>query len=755
MKFFRRVRSEVNVAPLLEELRTQDHAWLINTSRQDKIMVQRDTNTIFICAPVRRSDLQVNENQESSFTALSEAFPKAATFMTNFAKAMNCKLSRATIVRLKPKSQVFRHTDAGAYYFIRDRYHLVLRSSAGSLMKSGDEEVRMQEGELWWFDNKQFHEAYNESDEWRIHYIFDLLPQAYEHLAVNPMQVRTESERAGRAAQNSVPSLRSRGLLLSAIRDQAILRGEHQRLISPNGGNNAWLIDIRRISLQPLILDAIADLFWKTCGDSVPFQVGGMEVAAIPLLTAILMKGADRGTPVNGFIVRKERKPYGAGNLIEGILTDAPVVIVDDILNSGRSIEKVRVVLEHEKKTIAFVFVLIDYHSKGGEVWRDMYSIDVRAPFGLSDFNLSLREPTEPPPSAIFRQRWTFEAPDPNFFHRVPKSFPANDGERVYFGSDCGVFWCVNADDGAVAWTFRVSARGHKNIWSAPAVHNGRVFFGSYDGNVYCLDATTGAEVWRFTGADWVGSSPAVAPDLDLVFIGLEFAGKGKRGSIVALSIETGEKVWEHLTKRYTHASPAYWAERQLVACGSNDNEMFLFDARTGAVRWRFETKAEGVEKSSIRHAPAFDVKRGHVVTGCANGYIYIIDVETGTEVWSVRTDNAIYTIPLIVGDTAFIGSTDKYLYVLDLEQQKIKKRIYAASKIFGPPRLLAGRVYFGACSGVIYELDPETTQVTGTHQLPDAVTNALSYNEKNGYFYALTYVNQLFALKLHNRPGS
>ncbi len=73
----------------------------------------------------------------------------------------------------------------------------------------------------------------------------------------------------------------------------------------------------------------------------------------------------------------------------------------------------------------------------------------------------------------------------------------------------------------------------------------------------------TGAEVWRFTGADWVGSSPALAPELGLLFIGLEFAVEGKRGSIAALRMENGEKVWEHMTKRYTHASPAYWPERQ------------------------------------------------------------------------------------------------------------------------------------------------------------------------------------------------
>jgi len=189
------------------------------------------------------------------------------------------------------------------------------------------------------------------------------------------------------------------------------------------------------------------------------------------------------------------------------------------------------------------------------------------------------------------------------------------------------------------------------------------------------------------------------------------------------------------------------------VACGSNDNEMFLFDASTGAMRWRFETRGGSDEKGSIRHAPAFDRVRGHVITGCADGWIYIIDVETGNEVWSVQTDNTIYTVPLVVDDAAYVGSTDKHLYILDLAQRTVKAKINAGSKIFGPSRLLNGHIYFGACNGIIYQVDPGTGQVTGTHQLPDAVTNALSYNPTNGSFYALTYVNQLFALNL--KPGA
>ena len=493
-------------------------------------------------------------------------------------------------------------------------------------------------------------------------------------------------------------------------------------------------------------LDAAAELFWQECAGRMPFQVGGMEAAAIPFLSAIMMKSVSRGTPVNGFIVRKERKTYGAGNSIEGSLTGAPIVMVDDLLNSGASMEKARVVLEQENKTIAFAYVLIDYESPQGKLWRKRHGIPLIAPFRLSEFGLSIERP-DPQPMATFHNRWRFASPDPNFFHRVPKSFPATDGERVYFGSDSGVFWCLDAGDGSVVWNFKVNARGHKNLWSSPALHDGRVYFGSYDGNVYCLDAATGMEVWRFTEADWIGSSPALAPELGYLFIGLEFAVEGKRGSIAALRLENGEKVWEHMTRRYTHASPAYWPERQLVACGSNDNEMFLFDASSGAMRWRFETRGEAGGKGSIRHAPAFDTKREHLLTGCADGWIYIIDVETGQEVWSVKTDNTIYTVPLVVEDKAYIGSTDKYLYVLDLERRAVKTKIFAGSKIFGPPRLLQGRIYFGACNGIVYEIDPATDEITGTHQLPDAITNALTYNPDDGRFLCLNVCKRAFRL--------
>jgi aspartyl/asparaginyl beta-hydroxylase (cupin superfamily) len=192
MKFFRRLGSGVNVAPLLAEIEACGDAWLHNTSRQDKISVQRHTNTIFLRSAVRRPDLSINENQESCLTQIAGNFPRAIALMAEVARRLNAELSRANIVRLAPHSKVHRHIDTGSYYLIRDRYHFVLHSPTGSVLVSGDEQVRMLPGELWWFDNKQHHWAENESDEWRLHYIFDLLPKAYKPLARNPLYITSD-----------------------------------------------------------------------------------------------------------------------------------------------------------------------------------------------------------------------------------------------------------------------------------------------------------------------------------------------------------------------------------------------------------------------------------------------------------------------------------------------------------------------------------------------------------------------------------
>ncbi len=101
--------------------------------------------------------------------------PHASAYIEDLTTQFRGLPGRAAIVRLRPHGRVYEHIDRGIYYQLRDRYHLVLRSRVGSRLRAGPEEIRMQEGELWWFDNCLPHEAFNDSDEPRLHLIFDIL----------------------------------------------------------------------------------------------------------------------------------------------------------------------------------------------------------------------------------------------------------------------------------------------------------------------------------------------------------------------------------------------------------------------------------------------------------------------------------------------------------------------------------------------------------------------------------------------------
>jgi Aspartyl/Asparaginyl beta-hydroxylase len=179
MRYFNRIEQGVDPAPFLAEIAAREDAFAAATGRQDKIAVQREALAIPLRG-VRKSALAGRDPRdvhESRWTSGATGYPMACAFISRIAEQLDSELSRAKIVCLPAGHRVYPHTDRGEYYRLRNRYHLVLKSSRGSWLRSGDEEVRMAEGELWWFDNDQIHEAFNDGDEDRIHIIFDLLPK--------------------------------------------------------------------------------------------------------------------------------------------------------------------------------------------------------------------------------------------------------------------------------------------------------------------------------------------------------------------------------------------------------------------------------------------------------------------------------------------------------------------------------------------------------------------------------------------------
>ncbi len=179
MTHFTKILGRFNVTPLLAELEAAPDMWMADTSRQRNVRCQRDTWSIFLRAPQKPlppGAENANDVHGSRLAPAAATFPRALALCESVAKEQCGTLGRATLVALLPKRRVFPHVDSGAYYRIRDRYHLVLRSSEGSPLTAEHETVVMREGELWVFNNKVNHWAVNPSEELRVHLIFDLLP---------------------------------------------------------------------------------------------------------------------------------------------------------------------------------------------------------------------------------------------------------------------------------------------------------------------------------------------------------------------------------------------------------------------------------------------------------------------------------------------------------------------------------------------------------------------------------------------------
>lgn len=93
---------------------------------------------------------------------------------------------------------------------------------------------------------------------------------------------------------------------------------------------------------NPQMMRVVVDEFFIMAKREIghlDFVVCGREWSALPLLGAIINESERGGTPIPGFIVRRDRKTYGIHNFIEGgnTLPPRPALIIDDLCNSTNS----------------------------------------------------------------------------------------------------------------------------------------------------------------------------------------------------------------------------------------------------------------------------------------------------------------------------------------------------------------------------------------------------------------------------------
>ena len=112
------------------------------------------------------------------------------------------------------------------------------------------------------------------------------------------------------------------------------------------------------------ILDLLA-------ADKMPDAVGGMAIGADPITAAVITMSAVRGTPIRGFMVRKESKGHGTNQFVEGpVRPGDEVVIVEDVVTTGGSSLKAIERVEAFGMKVAGVIAIIDRMEGGREAFE-------------------------------------------------------------------------------------------------------------------------------------------------------------------------------------------------------------------------------------------------------------------------------------------------------------------------------------------------------------------------------------------------
>jgi len=230
-------------------------------------------------------------------------------------------------------------------------------------------------------------------------------------------------------------------VLIDVIQNEVFITKDEANIVSSGGTEMPWFFDFKNILLQPNYLDLIAEIFWDEYEHNYPFQVSGLDVAAIPLIAAIVIKSIERGKPVSGFFIRKSRKGAGLLKIVEGKVTEEKIILVDDLINSGKSVTKQLAVLSRLGKRVFEVFTILRFRDVHYYKFLEEQNVRLNALFPITQFGLPyIENESKKFLGDVFNVEWYFKSQNPNYFYVVPKSTPVLDKEKIYFGSDSGYF---------------------------------------------------------------------------------------------------------------------------------------------------------------------------------------------------------------------------------------------------------------------------------------------------------------------------
>ena len=147
---------------------------------------------------------------------------------------------------------------------------------------------------------------------------------------------------------------------------QSIMRGE---FTLASGRKSSYYCDTKQTSFSGEGALLIADAIVEELRDIEFDAIGGMDMGATPIVSAVAMRLFQLGKPARSFVVRKDVKAHGTKKEIEGILpaSSGRLIIVDDVVTSAGSMVRSIEVVRSRGHQVVLAISVLDRESGGAE----------------------------------------------------------------------------------------------------------------------------------------------------------------------------------------------------------------------------------------------------------------------------------------------------------------------------------------------------------------------------------------------------
>ena len=155
----------------------------------------------------------------------------------------------------------------------------------------------------------------------------------------------------------------ARRRLIEIVKRRSFSTGSDITLVS--GRSSGFYFDMKPTMLDPEGAHLIATLILDAMAGAEVDLVGGLEMGAVPLATAVAAASHTRGRPLPAFFVRKQAKEHGARKLVEGLapgesLAGKRIAVLEDVTTTGGSATKAIEALRAEGAVIDRVITVVD-----------------------------------------------------------------------------------------------------------------------------------------------------------------------------------------------------------------------------------------------------------------------------------------------------------------------------------------------------------------------------------------------------------